>query len=55
MFVFRDNVILNLFLAQEVSRYFGGLYFTRRNYINSKLAVFILEEVENIQGKFHKI
>ena len=38
MFVFRKNSILNLFLAQEMSRSFGGLYFTRRNHINSKFS-----------------
>ena len=38
MFVFRKNSILNLFLAQEMSRSFGQLYFTRRNHIYSKFS-----------------
>ena len=43
MFAFRKHRILNLFHAPEMSRSFGGLYFTRRNHINSKLQLSIVE------------
>ena len=35
MFVFRKNSILNLLLAEEMSRSFGGLYFTLPNLVTS--------------------
>ena len=38
MFVFRKKSVLNVFLAQEMSRSFGGLYFTRCNHFNYKFS-----------------
>ena len=41
MFVFSKNSILYLFLAQEMSRSFGGLYFTRGNHIKFQIQLII--------------